>query len=391
MVSGEAPVLDVTVDDELLTAAARASEKLRRLAPENERARELVPESLAAISADGLGALSVPRHRGGAEAPYASQERIFQELARGCPSSAWVAYVYASSQALAGLFPDDVQDEILDGPTPRIAGTIAPTAKATPARGGWTVTGRWPFNTGCRAASWAVMSIMGPDGPFMGVISYDELEILDDWHTLGLRGTGSYSAVANEIFVSSHRTIPLPELIAGTCRSERNRDVSLVNIPLIPLLSAAAAGASVGVARGALEAFLERLPERAITTTIYSKQADATVTHLMLAEATTKIDLAAYLSARAAALADRLGGEEWPMRDRVQLRADVGYAIRLAKEAVQEVMDHSGASAIRDDVPIQRYLRDIQVLSLHAGLLPTTNLEMHGRVLAGLEPQTPHY
>ena len=387
----QAPVLEVTTDDELLAAAARAREKLRSLAPANEQARELLPESLTAISADGLGALSLPRHRGGTEAPYATQEKIFQEFARGCPSAAWVAVVYATSQALAGQFPDDVQDEILAGPTPRLAGTVAPTAKATPVPGGWQVSGRWAFNTGCRAASFGLMSVMGPEGPFVAVMSYDDLEIQDDWHTMGLRGTGSHSTVARDVFVASHRTMPLGELLAGASRSERNRDVPVLNIPLLPLLSGTAAGVCVGIARGALDVFLERMPDRGITTTVYDKQAEATVTHLMLAEVTMKIDLAAYLSARAASLVDRLGGEPWSMRDRVQLRADTGYATRLAKEAVQEVANHGGASAAYDDVPIQRYLRDIQVLSLHAGLQPTTNLEMHGRVLAGLEPQTPHY
>ena len=376
--------------DELIAAAARAADTLRELAPRNEQARELVPESLEAIAAHGLGRMSLPRHRGGGEVPYAVQERVLQEFARGCPSSAWVATVYTASIAMAGYFPDHVQDRLLDGPAPRISGVVAPTARAMPASGGWEISGRWTFNSGCRGADWGLMSAMGPEGPLLAAISYDKLHIQDDWHTMGLRGTGSSSVVADGVFVPADWALPLGALLEGVSLSERNRSVPMLNIPLIPLLMAAAGGTPVGMARGAMELFLERLPSRSIATTFYDKQAEAPVTHLMLGEAAMKVDLAAYLSGRAAGLADRLGGRPWSTSERVQLRADVGYATKLAKEVVDELLNASGASAVYDDSPMQRYVRDIRVLAQHAGLQRTTNVEMHGRVLAGLEPHGQH-
>ena len=138
-------------EDGIIAAAVRAADTLRELAPRNEQARELVPESLAAIQADGLGRMSLPRHRGGGEVSYAIQERVLQEFARGCPSTAWVATVYTVSIAMAGYFPDHVQDELLEGPTPRIAGVVAPTAQATRVRGGWEVSGRGRSTPGAEA------------------------------------------------------------------------------------------------------------------------------------------------------------------------------------------------------------------------------------------------
>jgi len=148
----------------------------------------------------------------------------------------------------------------------------------------------------------------------------------------------------------------------------------------------------VGLARGAMETFLKRLPNRKITYTGYDKQIDAPLTHLQVADATVKIDEAEFHAHRAAALVDTKApaGEPWTLEERARVRLDLGAVCQRAKEAVDILNTASGGSSIYTSVPIQRIERDVQTLNLHAILHPHTNLELYGRVICGLEPNT-HY
>ena len=152
-----------------------------------------------------------------------------------------------------------------------------------------------------------------------------------------------------------------------------------------------AAGTPVGIARGALEAFRERLPGRPITYTTYAKQSEAPVTHLQLGEAALEIDSAEAHMRLACAALDEHAGEKLSTLERVKARAHVSAATGCARKAVDLLFHSSGASAIQAHVPIQRFQRDIQALANHAVMHPQTSIETYGRVLCGLEPNTPLY
>jgi hypothetical protein len=152
-----------------------------------------------------------------------------------------------------------------------------------------------------------------------------------------------------------------------------------------------AVGTPLGIAQGALEAFAERLPGRPITYTDYLVQSEAPITHLQIGEATLKTDSADAHARIAARALDAPPRERFTMQERVKMRAHVGYATGLAREAVETLFTGSGASAIQRSVPIQRFQRDIQGLANHAVLAPHTNIELYGRVLCGLPPNSPLY
>jgi alkylation response protein AidB-like acyl-CoA dehydrogenase len=157
------------------------------------------------------------------------------------------------------------------------------------------------------------------------------------------------------------------------------------------VLTVNAGGTPVGIARGALEAFRERLPGRGITYTTYTNQAEAPVTHLQLGEAVLQIDSADAHVRLATAILDEHAGETLSTEARVKARAHISYATGLAREAVDALFYTSGASSIQSHVPIQRFQRDIQALANHAIMHPQTTIELYGRVLCGLEPNTPLY
>jgi alkylation response protein AidB-like acyl-CoA dehydrogenase len=206
-----------------------------------------------------------------------------------------------------------------------------------------------------------------------------------------MAATGSSTVVAEDIFVPAHRVMALPDMIEARYPSRHNADNPYFNYPLAAVLSVNAAGMPVGAARGALEMFHERLPGRGITYTTYTNKAEAPVTHLQVGQASLTIDSADAHMRLACRELDDHPGETLSTRARVKARAHVSAATGLARDAIDILFYASGASAIQSHVPIQRFQRDIQALSNHAIMHPQTTVELYGRVLCGLEPNTPLY
>ena len=369
---------------------------LRRHAATAEKERRVPAETLAALDQAGVFRMMAPKKFGGDEASFDTQCRVLAEVARGCPSTSWVATIYSAMVWTASVFPDRAQDEIFAGGVPRIAGVFSPTGTAVRNGDGFLVNGRWPYNTGCHGAHWTlVVALATQDGgdplPYCMLVSSRELTILDDWYASGMAGTGSNTVVAENVFVPAHRALPLPDMVDGRYPERHNSGNPYFNYPLAQVLVVNGGGTPLGIARGALEAFFDRLPGRGIMYTTYMDKSAAPVTHLQVGEASLKIDSAAAHVQRAAATLDELQGGPMTLEDRVRSRAHIGYATGLAREAVDLLFYASGASSIQSHVPMQRFQRDMQALANHAIMHSPTAVELYGRVLCGLEPNTPLY
>jgi hypothetical protein len=200
------------------------------------------------------------------------------------------------------------------------------------------------------------------------------------------------TTVAQELFVPQERVLPMiPVLTTGQHLSQANANSPVWRgAAFLPSASAAASAVPYGMALAAREAFFERLPERKISYTTYEHQADAPLTHMQAAEATVKIDEAGFHVRRGAERVDHKGttGEAWTLEDRAAGRMDMGATCMRVKEAVDILSTASGASSVYTNMPMQQIARDVQVINQHAILHPNTNLELYGRVLCGLEPNT---
>jgi alkylation response protein AidB-like acyl-CoA dehydrogenase len=379
--------------DTLVERASSLVPMLREHAASAERARRVPGESLDALGEAGIFRMMAPKKYGGEEATFQTQCDVLAEIARGCPSTSWVATIYSAMGWLASGFPDKAQEEVF-ADDPRISGVFSLTGTAVRRDGGFVVTGRWPFNTGCHGAQWTVLNAVLPDGSGPGVpmcvlVRSRELTLLDDWYASGMAATGSNTVVADHVFVPDHRALPLPELVEGKYPGERHNAASpYFNYPLAPVLVVNAGGTPLGIARAALDAFLERLPGRAIAYTTYTSKSEAPVTHLQVGEAALKIESADAHVRRATALLDGHAGGPMSRDLRIKCRAHIACATGLAREAVDGLFNASGASAIQMDVPIQRLQRDMQALANHAIMHAQTATELYGRVLCGLEPNT---
>ena len=389
------PKTVIPTREELVDRAAELVPLLQKHARWAEDNRRLHEEVMEALADAGVFKLRRPKRYGGYEADARTLVDVATELGRGDGSASWVASVYWIPGWMACLFPDEVQDEVFATPDTRVCGTLSPSAMAAPADGGVTVTGKWQFISGAHHAHWQeiIAILVPPEGepyPIMALVPLTDLLVVDDWNTAGLKGTGSISTVARYVFIPQERVLPLPAVLQGHTASKANAESPIYRVPLLPTAAASSVGTMLGLARAAMDTFLNRLPNRKITYTAYESQREAPITHHQVADAAQKIDQAEFHAYRLATLVDTKGieGSEWKLEERARARADLGTVVRLAKEVVDILASASGGSSIYLDVPIQRIARDVNAVNQHALMHPNTNAELYGRVLCGLEPNT---
>jgi alkylation response protein AidB-like acyl-CoA dehydrogenase len=381
--------------EELVRRVTAEAPTLRKNSAWAEENRRLHEESIEALADAGIFRLRTPARYGGYEADTRTLVDIGTELGRADGATSWVASVYWIPTWMTCMFPDEVQDEVFATPDSRVCGTLSPSGMAAPAKGGVIVNGKWGFISGALHSNWQeiIAIFIPPEGepyPIIALVPMSDLLIVDDWHTWALRGTGSVSTVAQDLFIPAERVLPLPAVLAGQTASKQNAGSAIYRAPLLPVASASSVGTVVGMAKAAKDAFLKRLPDRKITYTSYDSQREAPITHLQVADAAMKIDEAQFHAQRLAALVDAktVDGTPWKLEDRAQARGDLGAVCQLADEAASVLARASGGSSIYNSVPIQRIARDIRGVGQHALMHPDTNAELYGRVLCGLEPNT---
>ncbi|WP_447007433.1 acyl-CoA dehydrogenase family protein [Saccharothrix isguenensis] len=358
--------------------------------------RRLHEETVKALTDTGVFRMRIPKRYGGYESDARTMVAVADRLAQVDGSAAWVVACSWISTWAVGLFPDKVQDDVFETPDVQACATLGPgSATAVPVEGGILVNGTWPSISGALSSQWQQISaiFLNPDGepyPVMAPAPLADLEIVDDWHTTGLRGSGSVTTIAKDLFVPQERVVPVPAIINAQSSSTRNADIPMYRSPFITVGTAATVGVVIGMAKSIRDSFFERLPGRQATYTLGPSLAESPVTHLRVAEAVNKIDEAEFHADRLAGLVDAkcASGEPFDLVERARVRGDDGAAVKLANEAVDILSAGGGGSSAYTKVPVQRVVNDLRTLSLHAIMIPDVNAELYGRILCGQEPNT---
>jgi 3-hydroxy-9,10-secoandrosta-1,3,5(10)-triene-9,17-dione monooxygenase len=369
--------------------------KLKARAAHAEELRRSPDESVRELNDSGLMRLLQPRRVGGSEAPWVAMIDVSSELARGCGSTAWNWANWAVHHWMLALWPRQCQDEVWgDDPSVLIASAILfPPGRAVRVAGGYRLTGRWPFSSGIDHSAWDMMGavVEGTGELRMFVVPRADYRVIDNWHVLGLRGTGSKDVECKDVFVAEHRTLAVDLTKGGaTYPGAASNPGAIFRIPLFAALPHMLIGIPLGIAQGAYETFLEGLRERMSR---YSGKslADMTAVQMKVAEASACIDAARLILREsciaAQAIAER--NEAPDLMTKVTWRRDGAFAAQLCERAMDVIYKSAGATGLYDDQPLQRCYRDLHAANAHISMMWDAQATTYGRVALGLPCDNP--
>ena len=309
------------------------------------------------------------------------------ELGRGCGSTAWCYSILTTHSWWLGHFPIQGQEEFFaDGPDTLGASSLDPgRSRVEVAPGGYRISGRWSFSSGCDAASWVTVGGNGPSGVLWFLVPVSDVTIDDNWFVTGLRGTGSKDLVIDDVFVPAHRVAEQAVMREGGTDGWALHGRPSYRVPLFSLLPFTLVAPVLGMARGMVETFASQLQGR--------KRPDGTgLTHavasqLRLAESSAEVDAACHvLRQNTREILDRAARGETPtLLDRARYRRDHAFMVKLAVQAVSRLFEASGGHALQESNPLQRFHRDALAASQHLGVRWDENAELYGRVALGLD------
>jgi 3-hydroxy-9,10-secoandrosta-1,3,5(10)-triene-9,17-dione monooxygenase len=378
--------------DELVARATALIPALRERAPEAETLRRTPDATVADFKTAHFARTLRPGRYGGYDQDYRTFAHVVRELAKGDASAGWCAATWMSQAMTLARYPAAGQDEICEhDPDVFIGSTGSPGGKAEPVEGGWMVSGRWPFGSGVHGAGYMSAGIVMPDGSIRGaMLPVKDLELLDTWHVVGLRGTGSTDIVAKDLFIPSHRSVEgatwvwraaSEPFVTGPTRNHGAGATQVTTSIFAPT--------SVGNAYGFIDAFVEGTKGR---TFLYArvKQSEHAATHIRLAESALEVDTASMLLDRCYDELDRYAEDgRIPTETRSRMRRDTSFAVNVAYRAVNRLYEVSGAHALHTSNELQRRWRDAHAIASQPNFHWDFEAETWGRLRSGLEHHHP--
>ena len=371
---------------------------LRARNAETERQRWIGSEVSERLKEIGVYRLFEPKKFGGFEMNTHDALQILAKLAEGCAAASWVAGIHNASIWLAALYDERAQEDVLGGAEPAIiSGVLSPIGKFERTEGGYYLSGKWGYASGVLDANWLLMG--GPlpieDGcepkVVYALVPVSEIEVIKDWDTIAMAGTGSHSVAADKVFVPEYRLIDPAAASRGEVPSATALDIPLYRSAFLPVVSAVLVTPSIGAVRAMYEEVLRQVPNRRIVYTSYSNQAESVSTQTRLAEAAMLIDEAEFHVARLGKSMDKWAKVEgyMPFDQRALGRMDIGRGLDLCRDAANLLFAIAGSGAIATSNPVQRYFRDIHGAASHALQMPIVQYEVYGRMLLDQPQITP--
>ncbi|RAJ69905.1 alkylation response protein AidB-like acyl-CoA dehydrogenase [Streptomyces sp. Amel2xB2] len=360
---------------------------------EGERTRRLPEASVRAVDESQVSRVWTPEAYGGLEADVATLSEVTKALSHYCPSTSWVVNNINGSNLLATRFPSGTQDEVFgDNPGAKLASVFAAFGDAEPVEGGCLLTGRWPYSTGILHDDWVILGAKEPvpEGEPPKTVSVlvpvAELEVEDTWHTVGMRATGSQTAVAERHFVPAHRILPVEEQLGRG----NTTDVSLpplLRTPAVAAMAVICASVVVGAGQAALACVVEGAPGRGIAPTTYRTRPESQTFVSSLGRTALSVDAAEMHVARAADVLDEAAAAAvaLPESELLRIRGDVGQSVDLVTKALDDLLWAHGAGSFAESCPLQQYWRDANTAARHAMLNVHVGHELYGGSFFGLD------
>jgi len=364
-------------------------------AREAEQQRQVPIATMAKIRAAELHRLCQPKRFGGFEYGGEDLIDIGLPLASACAATAWCTLVAAGHHWLLAKFEQKAQEDVWSTDADAmLCGSYAPTGQAVPEPGGWRLTGKWSFASGCDHASWAIVGgMISGDKPRPGffLIPVSDYTIEDDWFTSGLAGTGSKTIASAGCFVPTHRMIDFAAAMGGDAPGVGLHASPLYRLPLVSYVATLLGTVAVGAAQGAVRDYVERIKVRETRGAIAGgrmRMADFTTIQVRVGEAAACVTTAETLLRNVMKLANEVAeaGRTPTTEERITLRRDQAFAVKLAIQATDVLNSSTGGAGLYLTDPVQRAWRDTNAVGRHVSLNWDAVGSLYGQMMLGLPP-----
>ncbi|MBS7838422.1 p-hydroxyphenylacetate 3-hydroxylase oxygenase component [Wohlfahrtiimonas chitiniclastica] len=360
-----------------------------------EQARKVPDENIALLKGIGLHKAFLPKAYGGYEISLPEFSDCVSAIAGACGSTAWAFSLLCTHNHQLAMFPKQLQDEIWgENPDAVASSSIAPFAKIEEVEGGIRIiSGEMGWSSGVDHADWAIIGCnrIGKDGEKIysfAVLPKSDYTIVDNWYALAMKGSGSKIISIKDVFVPEHRIQSAKNMMEGKSAGfGMYPDSKVFFAPYRPYFASGFAAIGLGIAERMLVAFKEKTQNRVRAYT-GANVGTATPALMRLAESTHQIGAArAYLEKTLKDIREHAERQEYPTREVLAgWRTNQAYCVKMCIDAVDRLVNASGASIWMEGNEIQRLFRDMHITGSHAYTDYDVCAQILGREIMGLEP-----
>ena len=356
----------------LIEKARSLAEGIRSRVQQAEQERRLPDETIEEFKEAGFTRGFQAKRYGGLEATPEEFYSAVIEIGKVCTSSSWIMGVLAVHPFQFAQLPVEAQDELYgDDINTIVSSSYAPTGKVERAPGGYRVSGRWSFSSGCDHATWVILG--GVIGDAQGnphqrifLVPDSEYRIDDDWYVMGLCGTGSKSIIVEDAFVPEHRTMGWADCCHGLGPGLEVNTGPIFRLPFLSVFGACLSLPAIGAARGAYAEFCRQAGERVRAMDRRPATEDPYL-QLRVAHAEAEIDAAELQVMRdfREAMERAESGEKFTMEERTRYRWHQIRAVDTCSRVIKSLLEIAGGAVVYQRNPIQRFLRDVMAMHQH--------------------------
>jgi 3-hydroxy-9,10-secoandrosta-1,3,5(10)-triene-9,17-dione monooxygenase len=386
--------MKVPTHDELWARAEALLPVLLERAPKCEELRRIPDETLRDFHDAQLYRIHQPRRVGGAELEFAAVVTFGALLARACASTSWVWVNYAAHHMMLGMFPREAQDEIWNVSRDALIASsfVFPAAKAKKVKGGYVISGRWPFSSGVAPSEWNMLAGLAwlddnaPPEQRVFLLHQSQYKVIDNWYAGGLRGTGSMDVEATEQFVPEHRTLAVSDTKGGATPGSAANPGPLFQMPVFALFPYMLSGVPLGIAEGMIEGYGPRSGKMT-----GARVAEIQSTQIRLGEATAYARASRLVQLANCREAEELiaNGKTPDTKAKARYRLEGAYAVEWAVRAVDVMFGLSGASGLYESGSAPRAFRDAHAVKQHFSFNTDIAGTTYGRAALGLPSDNP--
>ena len=373
-------------------------QELRKHRAETRANRKMLPEIRDVVRESGVARILQPRGHGGAGGPLRDIVQALTRIGAACGSSGWVIAQYVLHNYMVSQWPDEGREAVWGkDPNALVAGILVPSmGNYEVVDGGYSVTGCWQWVTGVDTCDWCMVTAYekdkpGPETHRHFLLPREQVDILDTWHAIGLKGSGTNDVELNQVFVPNYLSVTMADLRGGESPGGQWRDNPLYLLPSYSIFGLGITSGAVGIAQEIATEYNAIVSKK---TSVMSEQrvADFSSQQIKFAEAKCAADSAVEILRFAADEFLAIATEEARMPtdlERARCRALATFAGNTAMDSAKTVWDLSGALSVLNSSVLGGLYTDLIVANQHFTQNKDPNFKSYGRTLYGLPLDNP--